>query len=105
MNEERLLDDITPPPGGWQRLVARRDTLSRGPGLALPLAAAAVLAVVVILVRPQPRELQIPWDAARLTAQPSEGIGLKGIRGAQATQVRSDDPRVHFYWLQTTSGP
>ena len=105
MNEERLLDDITPPPGGWQRLVSRRETLSREPGLALPLAAAAVLAAVVIVVRPQPRELQIPWDAARLTAQPSEGIGLKGINGAQATQVMSDDPRVRFYWLQTTSAP
>src|SRR6478609_6133156 len=104
MNEERLLDDITPPPGGWQRLVARRDTLSREPGLALPLAAAAVLAVVVILVRPQPRELQIPWDAARLTAQPSEGIGLKGIRGPRETKLMPIDPGVLFYWLQTTGG-
>ena len=105
MSEERFLDDITPPQGGWQRLLARRETLSREPGMAVPLAAAAVLAVVVIAVRPQPRELQITWDAARLTAQPSEGVGLKGVRGAQATQVKSDDPRVHFYWLQTTTNP
>jgi hypothetical protein len=105
MSEQHFLDDITPPPGGWQRLLARRDALSREPGLGIPLAAAAVLAVVVVLVRPQPRELQIPWDAARLTDQPSEGVGLKSVRGAQATQLMSDDPRVHFYWLQSTTGP
>lgn len=100
MSEQRILQDIAPPSGGWDRLVARRDALRPGQGLGLPLATAAVLGLVVFLLRPQETELQLPWDGARLQAHRSEGLGLQRVGGAQATAIESSDPRVQFYWVQ-----
>jgi hypothetical protein len=100
MSEEKFLHTLSPPSGGWQRLVARRDAPRGEGGLGWPLATAAALALVVFFVRPPTRELQLSWESARLTDQPSEGIGLKQVNGAKATALPSSDPHVHFYWVQ-----
>ncbi len=103
MNNERVLNELSPPVGGWQRLIARRDAVPQERGWRLPLATAAALALVVILIRPQPVELQLPWESGRLVGQRSEGAGLQQVSGRQATALPSDDPRVSFYWLQATN--
>jgi len=106
MSEERILKSIAPPPGGWQRLVARRDAGRPDEGLRLPLMTAAVLALVAFLLRPQsPQEIQLPWNSARLLAQPSEGVGLQRVGGAQVTVIPSGDPRVRLYWIQPRTTP
>lgn len=102
---ERILDELTPPAGGWQRLVARRDEESQVRGFGVPLATAAVLAVVVFLVRPEVHELQLPWEGSRLIGQQSEGVGVRRVEGARVTPLASDDPRVHLYWLEARTGP
>jgi hypothetical protein len=105
MSQERFLKVIAPPAGGFQRLVSRRDAPSGGMELGLPMAAAATLAVVVFLLRPEVRELPLPWEASRLTNQPSEGVGLQQVNGARSTPLPSSDPRVHLYWLQVSEMP
>ena len=101
MSEQPLLLDLVPPPGGWERLNARRDTAHPGKGLGLPLATAAVLALATFLLRPQsPEALQLPWDSARLIAQPAKGVGLRHLGGAEVTFLPSTDPQVSFYWVQ-----
>ena len=105
MNEERILAQLAPPAGGWQRLLTRRDTPPRGRQLGLPLAASVALALVLLLVLPRPHELQLPWNGGRLVAQPSEGVGLRDVAHGRATPLPSDDPRVRFYWLQDNKTP
>lgn len=104
MNEERVLAQLAPPPGGWQRLLTRRDAPAPGRGqqFGVPLATAAALALVVLLLRPQTHELHLPWNGGRLIAQPSEGVALRVGEQGRATAQPSDDPRVRFYWLQET---
>ncbi len=100
MNDERLLQRLTPPEGGWQRLVARRDTRGNGFRLALPLAVATALSLVVVLLRPPPQELSLPWNGGRLVSQPSDGVGVQSLTNAKATALPSSDPRVLIYWVQ-----
>jgi hypothetical protein len=106
MTDDRILEQITPPPGGWQRLASRRDAPRPEKGLGLPLAATAVLALAAFLLRPQsPQALQLPWNSARLLAQPSEGAGLRRVGGAQVTSIPSDDARVRLYWVEHRAKP
>ena len=105
MNEDRILTELAPPVGGWQRLLTRRDVPPRDQLLALPLAAAVTLALVLLLVLPQTAELHLPWIGGRLVAQPSEGVDLRIMDHGRATELPSDDPRVRFYWLQQNETP
>jgi len=106
MSEERILEAISPPAGGWQRLAARRDAGRREEGLGLPLITAAVLALAAFLLRPQSSpEIQLPWNSARLLAQPSEGVGLQRVGGAEVTLIPSGDPRVRLYWIEPRTTP
>lgn len=106
MSPERILGDLDPPSGGWQRLVARRDAARPEKGIGLPLATAAVLALAVFLLRPQPpQELQLPWTGARLLDQPSAGIGLQQVGGGEVTPLPSGDERVRLYWVGSPAAP
>jgi hypothetical protein len=102
MSDERILNELSPPARGWQRLLARRDAAPQPQGWRLPLATAAALALVVFLIRPKPAVLQLPWESGWLVGQASEGAGLQQVNGKQATALPSDDPQVRFYWLQDT---
>ncbi|MET0282259.1 MAG: hypothetical protein ABW278_14205 [Steroidobacteraceae bacterium] len=101
MSEHRVLSHITPPSGGWQRLLARRDIRRTPAGFALPLAAAASLTAFLIVAVPQRQQLQIPWSGGRLVAQRSEGPGVHLPHG-RATPLPSADPEVQIYWLENT---
>lgn len=106
MSDERILHDIAPPSGGWDRLIARHNRTRPEKGLGLPMAMAASMAIAAFLLRPQsPRELQLPWESARLLAQPSQGLGVQRVGGAEAAPIPSSDPRVRFYWVQPRSAP
>ena len=105
MNEDRILQQLAPPSGGWQRLLARRDRQSGWEGIGLPLATASALILVLLLVQPQTRDLQLPWNGGRLVAQPSEGVGLRVVTQGRAIALPSDDTRVQLYWLQDTNPP
>ncbi len=106
MSEERILGDLAPPSGGWQRLVARREAVRPAKGLGLPVATAALLALATFLLRPQsPQELQLPWNSARLMDQPSRGVGLQRVGGAEITAIPSGDERVRLYWVEPRAAP
>jgi hypothetical protein len=103
MNEARIFEDLAPPADGWQRLVTRRDAAPWGRGLGVPFALAATLAIVAVLIRPQPPELDVPWSGGRLVAQRSAGAGLQRVAQGSATALPTDDPRVRLYWVQTSN--
>ena len=106
MTEDRFFTQLAPPPGGWQRLLTRRDAPPPGrQRLGLPLAATAALTLALLQVLPRPHELQLPWSGGRLVAQPSDGVALRVEEQSRATALPSDNPRVHFYWLQGNVSP
>ena len=106
MSEQRLLEMLTPPPGGIGRLLARKDasqTASR-PGLGLPLAMAASLAALTFAMRPQAHELTIAEEGGRLIGQAPAATRGARVAGARALALSSDDPRVRIYWLERGGG-
>jgi hypothetical protein len=97
---EKLLPVLSPPPGGWERLQARRESFSSTVVEWLPLVsgglAATVLAAVFLASR---NEVRMPFNAARLMGERSEGVGLRMLDQRQMTALPSDDPNVRLYWV------
>jgi hypothetical protein len=96
----RLLQMLEPPPGGWQRLLRRRDAESFWP---MPLAALASAVVAVLIAFPRappahPIELQL--NGARLMSERSEGETLRMLDDRKTVALPSSDPNVRVYWIE-----
>jgi hypothetical protein len=101
----KLLPLLSPPPGGWERLRARRDsspgnrpTITEIPWLPLVSGslAATVLMTVFVLNRD---DLRMPFSGARLMGERSQGIALQMLDNRPSTPLPSGDPNVRLYWI------
>jgi hypothetical protein len=94
-----LLRKLSPPSGGWERLLARRDAAPGWVRKWAPLAAGSVVAVLVLgTVMPRPR-LDVSWPGAR-----GAGAAVVSVSGQRLQPLPSDDPRVRLYWLEGANG-
>jgi hypothetical protein len=103
MNEpsERLLESITPPAGGWERLRARRDAeeLQRAPWLAFA-AGFAVAALGVVLVSTGSRApLTLPDSGARLQGRTVADEPLRLLDSGHASSLPAT-AGVQIYWTE-----
>jgi hypothetical protein len=98
MNEpDKLLRRLSPPGGGWDRLLARRDAPPRWARQWLPLAAGGAVALVLLaMLLPQPRH-DVPWPRAQGV---DVGAGVVPLDQQRVTPLPSDDPRVRLYWME-----
>ena len=97
---DRLLPSLDPPPGGWQRLLRRRDADADWlmPSAAL---ASAIVAVVVAFNWPHRHPIELPLNGARLIGERSEGTTLRMLDNRKAVELPSGDPNVSAYWIET----
>jgi hypothetical protein len=104
MNEsDRFLTVLEPPPGGWPRLLARRDSQSQARWMPSwwALATGAAAAVLVLTMFAPPRsEIQMQLTGGRLIGERSEGVGVQLLEGGRAVSMHSGDENVQLYWVE-----
>jgi hypothetical protein len=96
---DRLLPSLEPPPGGWQRLIRRRDADSFW---LMPLAAlaSAIVAVVVAFPWPHRHPIELQLNGARLIGERSQGTTLRMLDHRKTVELPSSDPNVSVYWIE-----
>lgn len=96
---DRLLQRLDPPPGGWQRLLDRREPASswRAPLAAL---ACSLAALAVALLQPQRHRVELKLNGARLLGEHSQGITLSLLDSQRTVALPSSDPNVRLYWIE-----
>jgi hypothetical protein len=97
---DRFLRTLDAPPGGWQRLIRRRDADS-GSWL-MPLASLTCAVAVMVFVAPwlHQRPIQLNLNAARLVGERSKGVPLQLLDGRKPVALSSSDPNVRLFWVE-----
>jgi hypothetical protein len=100
MNEPvRILTVLQPPPGGLERLRARRDSASRwSPWWVLASGCAA--AVAWLAVASGQTDIQMQLSGGRLVGERSQGEEVQILENGHAVPVPTADPGVHMYWVE-----
>jgi hypothetical protein len=104
MNQtDRILTPLEPPPGGWERLRARRDSSSRwAPSWwALASGMAATVAWLAIIA-PGHTQIRMPLSGGRLIGERSQGVGVQILGNGRAVALPSADANVRIYWVEST---
>jgi hypothetical protein len=98
MNEQPgVLRNMTPPSGGWERLLARRDVPPRWAQQWLPLVAGGAVSLLLLgMLVPQPK-LDVAWPDARGAGA---GMDVVPLDQQRVRPLPTDDPRVHLYWME-----
>jgi hypothetical protein len=98
---DRFLRTLEVPPGGWQRLIRRRDAES-GSWL-MPLASLTCAVAVMVFVAPwlDQRPIELELSAARLVGERSTGVPLQLLDGRKMVALPSRDPNIRVFWVET----
>jgi hypothetical protein len=102
MNQpDRFLPVLEPPPGGWQRLRARRDSAARwAPSWWALATGVAAAAVAFMVAAPRHTDIQMQLTGGRLVGERSEGVGVQLLEEGQAVSMQSGDANIQLYWVE-----
>jgi hypothetical protein len=102
MNQpDRILTELEPPPGGLQRLRARRDAARRlQPSWWALAAGGATAAAAWLAIGPPQPQLQMPMAGARLIGERSHGVEVTILENGRAVALPSADPNVRIYRVE-----
>ncbi len=97
---DRFLRTLDAPPGGWQRLIRRRDTETES--WLMPLASLTCAIAVMVFVAPWPdrRPIELELSAARLVGERGTGVPLQMLDGRKMVAMASDEPNVRLFWVE-----
>jgi hypothetical protein len=102
MNQpDRILTLLEPPPGGWERLRARRDSTSRWAPSWWALATGAAAAVAWLAVAPAHTQIRMQLTGGRLIGERSQGVGVQILENGYAVSVPSVDANVRIYSVES----
>ena len=103
MNDShRTLTLLEPPPGGLQRLRARRDSATRWAPSWWALASGSAAAVVWLAVASGNTEIRMQLIGGRLVGEPSRGADLQILESGHAVSLPSADANVRIYVVEST---
>ncbi len=103
MNQSaRLLAILDPPPGGWERLRARRNAASRWAPSWWALASGSAAAVAWMAIASGHTGIRMQLTGGRLVGERSQGVGVQILEDGHAVPLRSADANVHIYWVEAT---
>jgi hypothetical protein len=99
---EKILRVLDPPPRGWERLQARRDSSVTDYSVPwLPLLSGSLAATVLMTFFSLSRhDVPMPFNAARLMGERSQGVSLQMLDNHRTTALPSGDPNVRLYWVE-----
>jgi hypothetical protein len=100
--EDQILTLLDPPPGGWERLRARRDGISHWAPSWWALATGGVAAIAWLAVPSAHTQLRMPLSGARLIGERSLGVEVQILDNGHAVAVPTSDPNVRIYWVEPT---
>ena len=100
---DRFLRTLDAPPGGWQRLIRRRDTESGSWLMPLTSLTCAVAAMVFVAPWLDRRPIELELSAARLVGERSKGVTLQLLDGRKMVALSSSDPNVRLFWIEPGS--
>ncbi len=96
---DKILTLLEPPPGGWQRLRARRDSPVRWAPSWWALTTGAVAAVAWLAVVSGHTEVRMQLSGGRLIGERSQEVGVQILEGGRAVSLPSSDANVRIYWV------
>jgi hypothetical protein len=99
---DKILTLLEPPPGGWARLLARRQSSQDwAPSWwVLGTGAAAALIVAWMAVAPGRAEIRMQLTGGRLIGERSEGVGVQMLDNGRAVSLPSSNANVRIYWVE-----
>jgi hypothetical protein len=104
MNQpHRILTPLEPPPGGWERLRARRNSASRWTPSWWALASGSAAAVAWLAVASGHTEIRMQLTGGRLVGERSQGIDLQILENGHAVSLPSADANVRIYAVEFTN--
>ena len=114
MKHDEIFERLEPPPGGLAELRARMRARPSFARRAAPFAIAAALAVLILVAAR--RRTPDPFAEARQRADVGAvALGIARMPSSTAVtddpattalaEVRTENPRVSFYWVSSTTWP
>jgi hypothetical protein len=101
MNQsDRILTPLEPPPGGWERLRARRNLASRWAPSWWALASGAAAAMAWLAIAPGHTQIRMQLTGGRLIGERSRGVGLQILENGHAISLPSADANVRIYVVE-----
>jgi hypothetical protein len=101
MNQpDNILKLIEPPPGGWERLRARRNAARGWAPSWWALASGSAAAVAWLAVASGHTKIQMQFTGARLIGERSHGVDVQLLENGRAVSLSSADANVRIYWVE-----
>jgi hypothetical protein len=100
---DRILTVLEPPPGGWERLRARRNAHSPWTPSWWALAGGSAVAIAWVAVASGYTPIQMQLTGGRLIGERSQGVGVQILGNGHAVSMPSPDATVQIYWVETTA--
>jgi hypothetical protein len=100
---DRILTLLEPPPGGWERLRARRDSTGRWAPSWWALAAGGAAAAAWLAIASEHPQIRMPMSGGRLIGERSQGVEVQILENGRAVALPSADPHVRIYWVEPTT--
>jgi hypothetical protein len=103
MNQpSRILTSLEPPPGGWDRLRARRNSISRWEPSWWALASGSAAAIAWLAIASGHTEIRMQLTGERLTGERSQGVDVQLLGNGHAIPLPSADASVRIYSIEFT---
>jgi hypothetical protein len=104
MNQsDKILTPLEPPPGGWERLRARRNSASRWAPSWWAFAWGSAAAVAWLAIASGHTQIRMQLTGGRLVGERSRGADLQILENGHAISLPSADANVRIYVVEFTS--
>jgi hypothetical protein len=95
-----LLKLLEPPPGGWERLRARRYAATNWAPAWWALASGGAAALACLAIASGDARIQMQFSGARLIGERSHGVGVQLLENGRTVSLPSADANVRIYWVE-----
>ena len=101
MNQpEKILTLLEPPPGGWERLRARRDSAGAWAPSWWAFATGAAAAIAWMAIVSGQSAVRMQLTGGRLIGERSEATSVQILQDGRAVPLPSSDSNVRIYWVE-----